>query len=122
MSLNRVLLVGQVTDAGPKLGYSERGSPECRLTLKLSEESKAGQAFSVFIPVFVYGSGAESAAEQVDAGDLVSVDGKLSFRAELRKNGCKVGVVVACFGGGLEVLQKAAIPAEIATSGGEHGA
>ena len=31
MGINHVLLVGHVTDAGPKLGYPERGSPECRM-------------------------------------------------------------------------------------------
>jgi hypothetical protein len=51
MAINRVLLLGKVADPGPKLGYSERGTPECRFTLRLTEPSKAGQDFSVFIPV-----------------------------------------------------------------------
>lgn len=74
MRINRVLPLGKVTDAGPKLTYSEQGKPECLLTQLLTEPSKAGQEFSLFIHVSVYGTGAEQVAEQVDAGDLVSVD------------------------------------------------
>jgi single-stranded DNA-binding protein len=112
MAINRVLLLGTVADPGPKLAYSERGSPECRLVLKLTEPSKARQEFSVFIPVYVYGSGAESVAEPVDAGDLVSVDGRLGWKGALQKNGCKIGLVVSCFG--VELITKAPALAETA--------
>jgi Single-strand binding protein family len=77
MAVNHVVLVGKLTDAGPKLTYSDAGKPECRLTVMLTEASKTGQAFTVYVLVFVVGQGAEQAAEQLDAGDLVSVDGRL---------------------------------------------
>jgi single-stranded DNA-binding protein len=107
MSLNRVLLVGHVTDTRPKLTYSERGRPECRLTLMLTEAGKDGQAFTVYAPIYVLGNGAETVAEQVDAGDVVSIDGRLGWRSTLQKNGCKIGLVVTCFG--VEIITKALV-------------
>jgi single-stranded DNA-binding protein len=115
MAINHVLLLGTVADPGPKLAYSEQGRPECRLTLKLTEPSKAGQEFSLYVPVYVYGTAAEQVAEQIDAGDLVSVDGRLGWKAALKKDGCKIGLVVSCFG--VDVVLKAPALAETAGEG-----
>jgi hypothetical protein len=63
MSVNHVVLTGKVADPGPKLTYSATSAkPECRLSL-IVEEGKGEQTFSLYVPVFVYGAGAERPAE-----------------------------------------------------------
>jgi single-stranded DNA-binding protein len=82
MSLNSVALCGRVTDAGVKLTYLPSGSPEVKWTLALEELSKDGQqTFRLFVPVIVYGARAEVLAEILEPGDLVTVQGKLGWRA-----------------------------------------
>jgi single-stranded DNA-binding protein len=122
MAVNHVVLVGHLTDAGPKLGYSERGTPECRLTLMLTEQGKAGQTFNVFVPVFIYGDQAEHAASTLDAGDLVSVDGRLSWKSALKKDGTKLGLCVTTFA--VDIISKAPTPvaAEEEDDGHHHRA
>ena len=105
MSTNHVLLVGTCADPGPKLTYSAASAkPECRLTVVI-EDGKGEQTFSLYVPVFVYGNGAEATAEAVNAGDLLAVDGRLSWKSTLKKDGTKLGLAVTTFG--VEVLVKA---------------
>jgi single-stranded DNA-binding protein len=79
--LNHVALLGKVTDAGCKLTYSERGTPEVRWTLILEETGPEGQTFKTFIPCHSFGKSAEAIAEQIDPGDWVLIaDGKLKVR------------------------------------------
>jgi single-stranded DNA-binding protein len=111
MSVNHVVLVGTIADAGVKLGYSDTGKPECRLTLMLTEQGKAGQTFNVFVPVFIYGDQAEHAAEMLDAGDTIAVSGRLSWSARLKKDGSKLGLSVSTFS--VELLTKAPTPAKV---------
>jgi single-stranded DNA-binding protein len=82
MSLNSVALCGRVTDAGVKLTYLPSGHPEAKLTLVVEGPSKDGQqTFRLFVPVMVYGARAEALAETLEPGDLVTVQGKLGWRA-----------------------------------------
>ena len=82
MSLNSVALCGRLTDAGVKLTYRASGHPEATWTLILEEPSKDGQQmFTLFVPVVVYGAKAEALAETLEPGDLVTVQGKLGWRA-----------------------------------------
>jgi single-stranded DNA-binding protein len=74
------------------------------------EEGKGEQKFSLYVPIFVYGNGAEVAAEEVNAGDLIAVDGRLSWKSTLKKDGSKLGLCVSTFA--VEILVKAAIPDE----------
>jgi hypothetical protein len=98
MAINHVVLTGKVADPGPKLTYNATSAkPECKLTLMV-EKGKGDQVFSLFVPVFVYGLCAERAAEEVDAGDIIAIDGRL---------GWKLGLCVSCFS--VEVLAKAAV-------------
>jgi single-stranded DNA-binding protein len=62
------------------------------------------------VPVFIYGANAERAAEEVEAGDLIAVDGRLSWKSTLKKDGMKLGLCVTTFG--VEVLVKAAVKDE----------
>jgi hypothetical protein len=107
MSVNHVVLTGKCADPGPKLTYSAASAkPECRLTLVV-EDGKGEQAFNLYVPVFVYGHGAEVTAEEVNTGDLIAVDGRLSWKSTLKKDGTKLGLCVSCFG--VEVLVKAEV-------------
>jgi single-stranded DNA-binding protein len=82
MSLNSVSLSGRVTDAGVKLTYLPSGHPEATWTLVVEEPSKNGQqVFKLFVPVVVHGARAEALAETLEPGDLVTVQGKLGWRA-----------------------------------------
>jgi single-stranded DNA-binding protein len=81
MSINPVVLTGKCAEPGPKLTYNPASAkPECKLTL-IVEDGKGEQTFSLYVPVFIYGPGAERAAEEVDAGDFIAVDGRLSRMA-----------------------------------------
>jgi single-stranded DNA-binding protein len=92
--INKVLLVGQVADAGPKLSYTSEGTPECHLTLLLQETGKSGQVYKLFVPVEVYSAHGEWTAEHVNAGDVVLVDGKLKWKSTIDKQGAKQGRMV----------------------------
>jgi single-stranded DNA-binding protein len=99
------VLSGKCAEPGPKLTYNPASKPECRLTL-IVEDAKGEQTFSLYVPVFVYGNSAEVVAEEVDAGDLIAVDGRLSWKSTLKKDGTKLGLCVSTFG--VEVLVKVA--------------
>jgi hypothetical protein len=103
VAINHVVLTGQVAEPGPKLTYSATAKPETRFTLVVSE-GKGEQTFNLFVPIFVYGTGAERAAAEVDAGDTVAVDGRLSWKSALKKDGTKLGLCIATFG--VDVLVK----------------
>jgi hypothetical protein len=84
-------LTGKGADPGPKLTYKAASAkPECKLTLMV-EEGRGEQVFCLYIPTFVYGSGAERAAEKVDADDIIAIDGRLSWKSTLKKDGSKLG-------------------------------
>jgi hypothetical protein len=79
VAINYVMLTGTVEDPGPKLTYNAAAKPECRLTLAIVE-GKGDQEFRLFVPVFVYGAGAERTAEDVGSGDLIAVEGLCSAK------------------------------------------
>jgi single-strand DNA-binding protein len=93
-SLNKVILAGQVTEAGPKLTYGSEGAPHCSFTLLVEESGKEGQAFKLFVPIEVYGAHAEWTAEHLDRGALILVDGKLKWKSTVDKQGMKQGRLV----------------------------
>jgi single-stranded DNA-binding protein len=108
MSMNHVVLTGKCAEPGPKLTYSATSAkPECRLTLVV-DKGKGEQVFSLYVPVFVYGAGAERTAEEIDAGDFIAVDGRLGWKSTLKKDGTKLGLCVTTFG--VEILVKAEVP------------
>lgn len=111
MSINHIVLTGKCADPGPKLTYNPASAkPECRLTL-IVEDGKGEQTFSLYVPVFIYGPGAERAAEEIDAGDVITVDGRLSWKSVPKKDGSKLGLCVSTFG--VEILVKAEVPAGV---------
>ena len=108
MSINHVVLTGKCAEPSPKLTYNATSAkPECRLTL-IVEDGKGDGGFSLYVPTFVYGNGAEAVASEVDAGDVIAVDGRLSWKSTLKKDGTKLGLCVSTFG--VEILVKAEVP------------
>jgi single-stranded DNA-binding protein len=110
----KVVLIGKVTDAGPKLYYSESGKPETRLTVMVEEPGKDNRDFRLFVPCFIYGSGAERVAADVEGDDLICVDGRLGFKSTVKKDGSKLGLVVTAWD--VTVLHKAAVPVEVTSA------
>ena len=84
--LNRVSLVAEMGEYGPKLTYRENGQPECTLTAVIKEPSRDGQTiYRTFVPVVLYGVPAEKAAAELEPGMIIAVDGKLTWRANAKK-------------------------------------
>jgi single-stranded DNA-binding protein len=108
LAINSVVLTGQVAEPGPKMTYSPSANPETKFTLVVAD-GKGEQVFNLFVPVFIYGQGAERAASEVDAGDTVAVEGRLGWKSTLKKDGTKLGLCVSTFG--VEILVKAEAPA-----------
>jgi single-stranded DNA-binding protein len=105
MSINHVVLTGKVAEPGPTLTYSAAAKPETKLTLIVSD-GKGEQTFHLFVPIFIYGAGAEKAAAEVDAGDTIVVEGRLRWKSTPKKDGSRLGLCVTTFG--VDILVKAA--------------
>jgi single-stranded DNA-binding protein len=88
--INRVILAGHVSQYGPKLNYTEQGKPQCTFTLVLTKGD-----FKTFIPVLCVGAKAEDVAEMLEGGDLVLLEGSLSWRKGRTKEAGRLEVV--CF-------------------------
>jgi single stranded DNA-binding protein len=110
MSLNKVILCGKVSEAGPKLSYSPEGTPQCTFTLIVEEPGRNGAPFKLFVPVEVFGKQAEPVAERINAGDVVLVDGKLRWKTWVNKQGEKQGRLVV-LAWAVNVLQGTAVAA-----------
>jgi single-strand DNA-binding protein len=92
IAINKVLLLGTVTDEGPRLTYAEHGTPQCSFMLLVAEPGKEGATFKLYVPVDIFGDRAESVAETIQNGDVVLVDGKLRWRSWIdKKTGQKEG-------------------------------
>ncbi len=91
LPINKVLLVGKVTDTGAKILWTERGAAQTSFTLQIDEMGRDGKVFKLFVPVVVYNK-AEQVAESVNAGDLVAIDGKLGWASRVdKKTGETIG-------------------------------
>jgi single-stranded DNA-binding protein len=89
--INKVILAGQVADAGLKLSYSSEGTPQYHFTLLLEEAGKDGQVYRLFLPVEVFSTHGQWAAEHLNASDRILVDGKLKWKSWVDKKGEKQG-------------------------------
>jgi single-stranded DNA-binding protein len=78
--VNSVLVVGRVGKNLPKVQYASNGNPTCTYTLEVDEPSKSGETFTLFLPVEIWGQ-AEIAAETLDPGDEVMLQGKLKYKS-----------------------------------------
>ena len=77
--LNRVILVGQVSDRGVELQYLPSSQGLATFTLVLSDVGKDGTVYKTYCPCEVYGQGAERAGD-LDAGALVLLEGRLRWK------------------------------------------
>jgi single-stranded DNA-binding protein len=87
MHLNKVVLVGRVGERGVTLTYDERSTPTCSFTLEIDEVSQVGKVYTSYLPVEIVGKYAEAAADALDPGDEVLVDGKLKYKKITDKSG-----------------------------------
>jgi primosomal replication protein N len=97
MPVNKVVLTGTVSEAGPKLSYLPSGAPE----------------FKTFIPVYVYGSRAETVAETVEPGMAVLIDGKLAYKSMVKAGEKAGGLVVTAWAVELIGAESPAMPAQM---------
>jgi single-stranded DNA-binding protein len=98
MHLNHVTLIGTVTDAGPKLTYTDTGAPECRWTLAIAEPGAQGKVFTTYVPCSAFGKAAETIAEHLEAGAMICIrDGRLKFRRTLVKGENVSKLEVSCW-------------------------
>ena len=95
-SLNKVLLIGNLTRA-PELRYTPSGTAvsDLRLAVNRAYTTQGGdkREETCFLTVVVWGKQAESAAQYLDKGSPVMVEGRLQTRDWETKDGQKRNVV-----------------------------
>ena len=79
---NKVILIGNLTK-DPELRYTPQGTPVCTLRIASSTKYKSGDSMkeeTLFIDVVVWGKQGESAAQHLEKGRSVLVEGRLQER------------------------------------------
>jgi len=94
MDLNKCVLIGHITMAGPKISWNDKGVATCTFWLRVDEPGKDGAVYSSYLPVELTGKYAGDAAEQLNAGDDVLIDGKLKYKSTGTRDGKKTGTIV----------------------------
>jgi single-strand DNA-binding protein len=77
-SLNRVILIGRV-GSDPELKFGKSGTAICSLSVATNEKFKEGKEKTEWHKVTFFGDRAERAAEWISKGQLVNIEGKLSY-------------------------------------------
>src|ERR1700752_2841662 len=92
MSLNKVLLIGNLTRA-PELRYTPSGTAvaDLRMAVNRNYSTQSGEKReeTCFLTVVVWGKQAESCGEYLDKGSQVFVEGRLQTRDWESKDGQK---------------------------------
>ncbi|MEG1256878.1 single-stranded DNA-binding protein [Clostridium sp.] len=80
--MNKVVLIGRLTK-NPELNFtSGTGNAVCKFTIAVNRRfKKEGQPEADFIPVVVWGKQAESTANYMKKGSLLSVAGRIETRS-----------------------------------------
>ena len=91
-SINHCILLGEIGRQGVTISHATSGAACASFLLVLYEEGQDGKTYPTLIPVEIWGKRAEQASE-LDAGQLVVVDGKL----RKRKRGEQWELIVAGF-------------------------
>ncbi|MDA8432853.1 MAG: single-stranded DNA-binding protein [Nitrospiraceae bacterium] len=79
---NKVILIGNLTK-DPELRYTPQGTPVCTMRIASSTKYKSGDSMkeeTLFIDVVVWGKQGESAAQHLEKGRSVLVEGRLQER------------------------------------------
>ena len=75
-SVNRVILLGEISKEGVEMRYNDRGTARASFMLVLSEVGNDGKTYQNWFPCEVWGKSAEKAGE-LESGDTVLFEGKL---------------------------------------------
>jgi single-stranded DNA-binding protein len=84
--MNHVSLIGTVGQYGVKITWTEGGKPQTSLSVMVEEPGKEKATYNTFVPVLIVGSRAEEAAETLEPGDLIAIEGKLAYKAGKTKD------------------------------------
>jgi single-stranded DNA-binding protein len=84
MHVNVCTVVGRVSKAGPRLTYTESGTPVCSLVVEVDELS-GGRIFTTYLPVDITGRYAEQSSVDLEPGDVVQISGKLKYKSTVDK-------------------------------------
>ncbi len=85
--LNRVVLIGRLT-ADPELRYTPTGLPVASFRLAVNrQKNKAGEQQADFINIVAWQQQAEFAANYLNKGRLVAIDGRLQIRQWTTQDG-----------------------------------
>jgi single-strand DNA-binding protein len=79
---NKVILIGNLTK-DPELRYTPQGTPVCSMRIACSTKYKSSDSMkeeTLFIDVVVWGKQGESAAQHLEKGRSVLVEGRLQER------------------------------------------
>jgi single-strand DNA-binding protein len=79
---NKVILIGNLTK-DPELRYTPQGTPVCTMRIASTTKYKSGDSMkeeTLFIDVVVWGKQGESAAQHLEKGRSVLVEGRLQER------------------------------------------
>ena len=79
---NKVILIGNLTK-DPELRYTPQGTPVCSMRIASTTKYKASDSMkdeTLFIDVVVWGKQGESAAQHLEKGRSVLVEGRLQER------------------------------------------
>lgn len=77
--VNRVILVGTISKYGVTVKYATSGTPCASFAVELREQDRDGKTHVLFQDCEVWGRRAEAAGE-LEPGQLILLDGKLSRR------------------------------------------
>ena len=83
--MNHVSLVGRLSRA-PSVKFEGDGQQVTTFTLAITEPSREGKAYVLYVPCTSWGRSAE-ACSLLSAQDLVSIEGKISWHPRKRKCG-----------------------------------
>ncbi|MEW8993087.1 single-stranded DNA-binding protein [Clostridium sp.] len=88
--MNKVVLIGRLTK-DPELKFTPgTGTAVCTFTMAVNRRfKKEGQPDADFIPIVVWGKQAESTANYMSKGKLLSVAGRIETRSYDAKDGSK---------------------------------
>lgn len=87
--MNRIVLMGRLTKDPEKKELESMGKCICKFTLAVRRpfRSSEGERSADFIPVTIWGKSAETAAEYLFKGSLVTISGRLQTKSYEDKEG-----------------------------------